>query len=547
METPSFIRTKKCGLPPLLPFHPGSTQSLPSDAVEQVWNSQLKEQEFMDNAMYKIRWILVRLQDHITSLDMDVDFQVLCDANGSTNEPPLTVFDLNQVALRLEDLPVQLDRSTFSQYLEKSTSSELDDTKLISYWIERVRVSSGWENMLVCPLKDAASDIFALYGQEMDGNQNDLVDNYLQYYAVQILRQIQHVSLPSLKQQLEKQQNHHHKMQSTQKEVANRYNTTFEQLDDYCMNVLRIESDTLPLYLGNDATIGDNAMIDAYAKDIGNCVIQPMGKEFHTLCDRFVRLLTGWSKLSDDNFIDHRKDICRAIAYHRHFIKFVSNQQCAHDHTDDMPLKTLHQFAAGSSDNYEYHGESCLSQFIISPRTRVELINDLQQLDSFLSCRKRELVGVTSRSFGHSVAEANDLEWTQFCIKQKGNTASSEQVPMDNLVGITSEEVALFKQSTQDILMQIVGDGTHAKRLRLLADAVGHESVPAEPFSLHLNLLCLKAAHLSRQLTLLDDQSKTLYKSMEEIEKSIGQTQTELKVMENRIQYIGEGLRATLS
>jgi hypothetical protein len=95
--------------------------------------------------------------------------------------------------------------------------------------------------------------------------------------------------------------------------------------------------------------------------------------------------------------------------------------------------------------------------------------------------------------------------------------------------------------------MQIVGDGTHAKRLRLLADAVGHESVPAEPFSLHLNLLCLKAAHLSRQLTLLDDQSKTLYKSMEEIEKSIGQTQTELKVMENRIQYIGEGLRATLS
>ena len=571
METPSQLRTIRCGLPPLLPFPPDPTNTADrnieqSDSDEyksrgqKLWAMQLKEEELMNTANRRIRWILNRLGAHINSLENSAsDERDLFPNNHSRVEEndayQLTIFDLNGIARKLNGLSCEFD--IFSEPGEKleSTSEEVDDTAYFRYWNENISIRFPdrniplcWSAVLALPLKDAASDILALYEVNSDTESNgEGIRNYLQYQAAETLRNIQELVLPSVKNRLKQKQTLHHKMQMTQKEFTNRYNKTFEQLDDYCMNVLRVESDILPLCpLENEESLEYAATIDSYARDIGKCAFEPLRKEFHTLSDRFVKLLTGVTMESSGERRHHGKSISHGITYYRRFIEFIlssqdrTNHQQSLDRESEAPLETLYQFTTDIGSNDNHHGATCLSQLMNSPAVRAKLVSDLRQLDVFLSCRKREIARTSSIGFGHTLAEAIDMEWTQFCIRRGGNETAEHSK-------VSSEDVIRFQEATRFVFTQIVGDGAHAKRLRLLADAVGYtsndEATAGGSFSWHFNALCRKAANLSRQMTFFDEQAKRMTKAITQLATEIDVIQAEVRVMENRIACICDGLK----
>ena len=442
----------------------------------------------------KIQWLLFRVTTAINSLeDMNTDVErVLSTYTGGSIA--LTIFDLEQIAAALK-------RSSFQPDNVLDTSSK--DTKFLQYWVDRINGSEmmDWNSVLKCPLEEAASEILTLYkGSESNVKQDTTI--YLQYYASEILRTACQTEQPALKQRLQQRKHELNHLQTSHAAVEQRYNASFDQWDDYCKNVLKVESDTLPLCPLNKY---EDVVFDAYAKDIEKCVVESLRKEFDSLSERFVKGC-------------HREDIVQAIGYCRSFTEFVSQQEVCNA---DSMLETLSQFITGNNIS------SCLSQFRTLPCVRVQLVSDLQQLEVFLSCRKRDIAAASSRGFGHNIAEAIGVEWTKFTIEKSTSKNT----------GLAPHDVDRFQHATCEVLQQIAGDGTQAKRLRLLSDTVGYSSTQQSPSTLYQ-----KAAKLSCQMTLLDDQSKLLAQSVKKTKVYIEETEKELKAVENRVQYISERL-----
>jgi hypothetical protein len=501
-----------CGLPPLLPFPPDSFSD--DSTLTEVWDKQLKENELIKVANERIQWLLGHLRIYIDSLE-DVtteDVQQLLSSNAGVGVA-LTTFDLKQIATTLKVMPIQ--STTFWESLQKGAPGAADDSNFLQYWNERLSKSNlgslDWIDLLMLPLDDAASGVMAIY--HVDDNRNMKREDataYLQCQAVEILCIIRNEILPSTKQRLHLQKSQLHKMQTIQKEVEHRYNTAFDQWDDYCVNVLKIESDKLPLCPVNKH---DAASMDSFVRDIGKCVVEPLRDEFGTLSEHFVRQLTERSINGGNEFNCYSEDIFQAINYYREFTRFVSQNHP--EYSESEHLETLYQFATSNDIN------SCLLQFMTSPDARVKLLSDLQQLDAFLSCRKRENTGAISRGFGHFVAEAIDMEWTRSNIKC---------------------DTDRFKQATHDLLMRIIGDGTQAKRLRLLANAVGYPAT--QKVSSHFSLLCQRASNLACHMMNIDDQSKSLANALAKLVSNIDKTDREIRTVENRVRYICEELKS---
>ena len=414
----------------------------------------------------------------------------------------LTIFDLEQIVAALKSTSFQPD-------IVLGQSSNKIDSNLSKYWENRINRGSitDWESALRCPLEEAAVEILTLHNDnERDAKQDTMT--YLHYHASEILRAVCEIDQHSLKQRLQQQNQELHQLQTCYSDVEQRYNTSFDQWDDYCKNVLKVESDALPLCPLNKH---DDEIFDDYIKDIETCVRQSLRDEFKSLSERFVEGC-------------YREDIVQAIDYYHNFTEFVS-QRKVFSNSDSM-LKTLNKFTSGVDIS------SCLSQFRTSPAARVQLVSDLQQLDIFLSCRKKDIAAASSRGFGHNIAEAIDVEWNQFNIEKSTNMNA----------GVSPHDVDRFQQATYEVLKQIVGEGAQAKRLRLLSDAVGYSSTEESP-----RILYLKAGKLSLQMTVLDDQSKLLVQSIKKAEKVMEMSEKDLKKMENRIQYISERLKAIIA
>ena len=486
----------KCGLPPPLLF-PYESSEEHGNAVcnQQLWENQVKEQELMQIANNRIEWLLSQYTNYYQHHDANVQ---QLPSVSTEDGAALTTYDLKQIAEEMKSSSIQ--PKILLEYVTNGNTS--DDTEFYQYWNGILNGSNlDWYKILLYPLEEAAAEVFTIYNL-----QHGDVTAYFQYQAAKSLCRIQNVILPLLEKALQQKQNSLHNMELTQKEVEIRYNKAFEQWDDYCMNVLKVESDILPLC---PLDKNNAAAMSNYISDIGKCVIEPLRNEFNSLSERFVASCS-------------RKDIVEAIEYYRVFSQFVS--QCQSDKTFyDGLFEKLHHFASENSST------SALDEFKTSAATRVQLISELQQLEGFLSCRKRDIGGFTSRGVGHIIAEAIDMEWIQFSMKQ--STSKYTEIHIDR-----------YLQAVHDVQQQIVGDGAQAKRLRLLADAIGYPHTRGT--SGQLNLLCQKAANLSRQMTIFDSQSKALTRSIAMLTSSVNAAKSDVNKTKNRAHRITKGLES---
>ena len=487
MDAPSQLRSQ-CGLPPLLLFPPEDTTN------QQLWDNNAKEKELMDIANERVQWLI----GYINRLDENI----LLSPHADHGAP--TIFDIKKVSALLQNSPIQLNK--FRDHIISNYACSDDDAKYVQYWKGKIVEGncSDWDSLFLYPLEEAAADILTTYSADNEALfQSQDIEAYLQYQAAETLRTVQHMTLSSLKDRLQQQQSQLIKMEAIQKDIERKYNTAFEYWDDYCMNVLKVESDTLPLCPLNSH---DAAAMNSFVLEIGKCVIGPLREEFNALSERFIKKLTGNNAAEDSA-------ISQAINYYRTFTKFLRQQ-----HSSDEQLETLHHFVTGSDSNI------CIGQFQSSPDTRVKLISDLQMLEVFLSCRKKEIDGSSSRGFGHVISEAIDLEWAQFSTKQM----------------LSIDDIGRFKQSTNDVLQQILGDSAQARRLRLLSDAVGYHC--DQEASSQLKLICQKAANLSLDMTLLDEKSKVMTASITKHTSAIESVKQAVKAMEISVNIISEGL-----
>ena len=488
----------KCGLPPPLLFPSESPEEHDNSVCnQQSWKNQLMEQELILIANNRIKWLLGQYTIYYQRHDVAADVHPL-PSTSTEDGAPLTNYDLKQIAGAIKSSPIQ-PKLLLQCATEGKTS---DDTEFSHYWYGILNKSNlDWYKVLLYPLEEAVAEIFEIYNLQ----QGDAT-TYFQYQAAESLCRIQNTILPSLNQALQQKQNKLHHVELFQKEVEIRCNKAFEQWDDYCMNVLKVESDVLPLCPldKNNATAMSN-----YTSDIEKCVIESLRNEFHLLSESFVSSC-------------YRKEIVEAIEYYRLFSKFISQGQSDSTCYDGL-FGTLHHFASENSNT------SSLEEFKTSASTRVRFISELQQLEGFLSCRKRDINGFTSRGVGHIIAEAIDMEWAQFSMKQ--STSKYAEIDIDK-----------YLQAVHDVQQQIVGDGAKAKRLRLLADAIGHPHTHGT--SGQFKLLCQKAANLSRQMTILDSQSKALAHAIKISRSSANAAKSCVIKSKNRVHCISEGLES---
>jgi len=520
----------ECGLPPLQPFPPSSSmENNGTDSLiiasnqEVVWENQLKEEQLINAANEKIQWIFTRLRDHTNAIE---------DCRGNFDEffpnmkqkSTFTIYDLKWIAKAMSSSSIEI--SAFLQSLNtlEAVDVSADDTGLTEYWKEIIINTNEWENVLLRPLREAASEIVAIYRTLNQGGKKAKNEaTYLQYKARETLRTIKQSTLPSLKQRSHMQQNQLRKMRTLQKESEERYNAKFKELDEYCIHVLSVESDTLPL-CPLDKT--DSDKMDLFAREIGKCVIKSLRDEFCTLTERFIGLIAEPSCLRDD--------IIQAMTYYHSFVNFANfASRNSSDVKDDLPLQTLYRFTTNNEDNR--------MQFKDSPTVRVQLVTNLQQLDAFLACRKKEIDASSSKGFGHIVKESVGMEWTRFCMQQT-STSNIDHSCSQRLGGINIDDITRFKNATDKILQQIVGDGGHAKRLRLLSDAVGYNST--QELSPYLTRLCHEAANHLRQMSSIDEQSKALVSPIKKLASNIITNKQEMQALVARVTYISEGLKS---
>ena len=397
--------------------------------------------------------------------------------NEQHNDAWLTIYDIGKIAQILQDHCGEDGPTEFVQ----NSNSIAQHLRVKQVIVPPNNMS--WHEVIIIPSNDAAYTILQIYDKETSKQH---IRQYLNYRAIRTMEQIKYFTLPFQKRQLLQLEEYHCKQQQLLTELERCYNDAFEKLDDYCINILGVESDTLPLFperlTAAEVDGGYDAVakgMDDYSDQVARHVRTIMMDELEKISIRFLAFLG-----------DNGKAISTAIEYYLHFTDFLSSvewrdgQEPANHAKHEVMMSTLKQFVISSSD-------SLTTEFIHSPSARVMLVSDLQQLNSFLISRKFEL---SSRvGTGRDVMEAIDLAWTQYCI----TTASFK--PGCNLVDITVEDISQYSAAVQNVLAQIVGDGMHAKRLRLLADALGCEKTE-ETF--RFKMLCRRAASLAYQMSL---------------------------------------------
>ena len=499
-----------------------------------------------------------------------------------------------------------------------SNNDDDDDDK------QQQDLSSFLSFYLLLPLRDATREILSCY--KCIGNESypppatvsatttskitpQEIQNYLLYHTKHTLTHIQHFVLPSLLTKSNAQQTQlSSRQQPILMEWEKRYDVAFEEWDDYCIKVLGVECDVLPLFpvrrrcvdgggdnIDNSGTIGGNEkkvceeeeeedddaiLICNYAHQVETCVLKPMRKEFEMLSKGFLKLFVMHGVGDVRNDISdsamavkcHGKDIVNAIDYYRQFTTFVSStrwldpshqqkqkqkQQSSHtfgdtaENDDGMVIfSTLSKFisALGPSSTISAQDndasstttyESILSEFINSPIARVNLVTELQQLDAFLSSRKRELSSGNSNSGplasargGIAIVEAMDMEWTRECVSRHSG-----------LEGMSLEDVLRFHSAVQHVLVQIVGDGMQAKRLRFLADAIG---CCPKTTTYRFRLLCQRAAHLARYMTVCHEQREACSQLVKQAGLELELAKSDVTRMEMRVELIRNGLAEML-
>ena len=122
--------------------------------------------------------------------------------------------------------------------------------------------------------------------------------------------------------------------------------------------------------------------IDKYAKEVGKHAVGPMKSELERLSERFLKFLDG-----KDGQI-----IADAVVYYREFTTFLlmaSGSDNAADAVEEVGVKlpTLYQYATSANNDEPDSAptqQSLMARFTTSPRTRANLVSDLQRLEAFL-------------------------------------------------------------------------------------------------------------------------------------------------------------------
>ena len=95
--------------------------------------------------------------------------------------------------------------------------------------------------------------------------------------------------------------------------------------------------------------------------------------------------------------------------------------------------------------------------------------------------------------------------------------------------------------------VQITGDGSHAKRLRLLADMVGLPNDNNDDISDCSSILfqskCREAAQLAHRMSLYQDQQEASANAVEICVQTIRLTEEKVSDLERSMEWIHEGLK----
>eukprot|EP00984_Skeletonema_dohrnii_P016484 scaffold7345_cov137-Skeletonema_dohrnii-CCMP3373.AAC.2 len=540
----SQYRTQICSLPPKLAFSPSSSNNDADFDFEHqmlLWRDQLREEELWNDAQTNTLTLLREIISFHSHNEKDRESSSLIadelmqqfgrriivhptstmNVNNTENikneqhyDTWLTIYDIEKIAQILQD-----------HYGEKDGPIEfVQNSNSIAQHIREKQVvvppnNMSWHEVIVIPSNDAAYTILQIYDKETSKQH---IRQYLNYRAIRTMEQVKYFTLPFQKRQLLQLKEYNCKQQKLLTELERCYNDAFEKMDDYCMNILGVESDTLPLFPELLTAAGVDGGYDAVAKvmddysdQVARHVRTIMMDELNKISIRFLTFLG-----------DNGKAISTAIEYYLQFTDFLSSakwrdgQESTNHAKHEVMMSTLKQFVTSSSD-------ALTTEFTHSPSTRVMLVSDLQQLNSFLISRKFEL---SSRvGTGRDVMEAIDLAWTQHCI----TTASSK--PSCNLIDITVEDISQYSAAVQNVLAQIVGDGMHAKRLRLLADALGCEKTE-EAF--RFNLLCRRAASLAYQMSLYQSQREASALTMKRCKSDFEMKDEEIRLDMCRLEVL---------
>lgn len=499
----SSYRSQVCGLPPKLAFSPSA--SLPNAGSEHQllqlqWKNQGREEELWKDAQTDTLNILREIISFQQGRDeMDRESSLAEDlmqnfgrriVHPTSNDEDienehhhldtwLTIHDIEKISMKLQEHYVEGPTDFLQNSTDKSIVKHIQEKDLVLPNIK------SWHDVIIIPFNDAARAILQIY--DKDASKKQHIYQYLTYRAIRTMEQVKYFSIPSQKKQMLQLKEYYCKQQGLITELERYYNDAFEKLDDYSTNVLGVESDTLPLFPEEPASAAVNGehdsiakAIDEYSDQVASHVRAFMMKELNKVSDRFLSILA-----------DNRKAIATAIEYYLHFTEFLASaqwrdgQESAIDDKQEMTMSTLRHFVTSPV-------VSLVSEFTQSPSTRIMLVSELQQLDSFLISRKREL---SSRAgVGRDVIEAIDLAWTQHCITTESSCKSG-----CNLNEITLDDISQFSSAVQNVLAQIVGDSLHAKRLRQLADVLG--CLPSED-AFRFKILCRRAAFLAYQMSM---------------------------------------------
>jgi len=449
---------------------------------------------------------------------------------------------------------------------------------------------SSWEDLLLLPHRTAAAHVLSCNNMEVskkcattsadvdvDVNEES-IHEYLLRHASQTHEKMEHFQLPSLRKHLLLHEEHYHQQERRLKRIGQMYDTAFEKWDDFCTDVLGVESsDSLPSF--PNVSMDENesnlqCIISEYTKEVGMHVVDSMRDEFDTLSIRFFHSLSSppnnnVTRTKEDTKC-HGEDFINAIHHYRQFTSFTSiaassspgcdnveNNTAGEDEENESTnLATLYRFVMSSSHNEKDDSTTgrgaLITEFKTSPITRGRLIGDLQQLEAFLASRKQELSSHRSLSSAHRVGrdviDAIELEWTQFCMMQSSPPLS--QSPVSSL-----EDITRYHSSTCNILSQIHGNGSAmTTRMSFLADNVGvvptidHDDVNSDCFTTSsFGATCRNAALLAHRLALYQCAQEASTNVVEACALAVGSTREEISRLERRIIKIRDGLNESFS
>ena len=532
----SRYRTQICGLPPKLAFSPSASSSIDAGIEQQLlWKNQMREEELWNDAQrdtLNLLRAIISFQQERNETDREVspladdlmmqkfgrrrivhptstDDNNTKDTENENNHVDtwLSIHDIEKIAQELQDHHANEGPTDF---LQNSTA------KIVKHIQEKDLVLSNnksWYEMIIIPYNYAAHTILRIYDKDISKQH---ICQYLTYRAIRTMEQVKYFTIPSKKKQLLQLKGYYCKQQQLLSELERYYNDAFEKLDDYCTIYLGVESDTLPLFPEvSAAVVGEHdaisKSINEYSDQVASHVRTDMMNELSKVSGRFLSILG-----------DNRKTIASAIDYYLHFTEFLTSAQWRDEQESvidkhEMTMSTLRQFVTS---------EFAIAEFIQSPSTRVMLVSDLQKLNSFLISRKREL---SSRAgVGRDVIEAIDLAWTQFSVTAKSSMSGFN-------LNVTLGAISQFSSAVQNVLAQIVGDGVHAKRLRLLADVLGCS--PSED-AFRFKILCRRAAFLAYQMSMYQSQQEASTLTLERCKLDLEMKETEIRLDSRRLDEI---------